>query len=877
MDSHRRNTLAVKPEPRPADKGVEGSSSFHEVEPDLLTEVAGSLVLGLEAIEQEKERLKTEGRLRQVCSAPEESERLASATLDSLSARIAILDKAGVVLAVNQAWRRFAAESHSVSGAVCEGANYLAVCDAVTGAEATMARAFAEGIRSVLDGRQRDFSLEYPCQAPSQQRWFVGRVTRFVGEGPVRVVVAHENVTECKRVELRLTAFSALGERLSGARTAREAAIVIAEVADQLLGWDACVCDLYSAAEDKLSQVLGMDIINGRRADCDPVNDHLPPSPLARRVIEHGGQLVLRDSPAARSTDTLPYGDTTRPAAAILYVPIRQGAEVIGLISIQSYSPGAYDQRSLETLQALADHCGGTLARLRIEESLRISEAQFRSVWEKSIDGMRLTDREGRIVAVNEAYCQLVKLPREKLEGELYSVVYEGERPSGDLESYQERLEAGTVAPRITARTRLWNSEEVDLEVANSFIELDRQGKVLFSIFRDTTERRQIEADLRQSQKLEGIGQLAGGVAHDFNNMLAVMRGNAELMLMDGDVSTPAREFLDQIISAAESAANLARQLLLFCRKQVMQSRAVVLNDLIVNLGKMLRRVIREDIKLECAYGDPTPFVQADPGMLEQVVLNLVVNACDAMPQGGLLQISTQAVRLKAEDIRTRHEAREGDFLCLAVRDTGTGIPPEVLPRIFEPFFTTKDVGKGTGLGLPTVHGIVKQHMGWVEVFSQVGTGTVFKIFLPAIPEPTIVLSESLPEVGLPGGTETILLVEDESLVRLIVRRVLESHGYKVHAAASAREAQEIWRNHSGEVALLLTDMVMPEGVTGRELSELLRAQKPELKVVLMSGYSRDVVGSDTEFVRQTESYFLHKPCSTDDVVRTVRNCLDGK
>jgi CheY-like chemotaxis protein len=298
---------------------------------------------------------------------------------------------------------------------------------------------------------------------------------------------------------------------------------------------------------------------------------------------------------------------------------------------------------------------------------------------------------------------------------------------------------------------------------------------------------------------------------------------------------------------------------------------------LIQNLIKMLKRVIREDINLECRYADQLPFVQADPGMMEQVLLNLVVNARDAMPGGGQLLIATERVSSDAAYARTNPEARAGEFVCVSVGDTGTGIAPEHLQRIFEPFFTTKEPSRGTGLGLATVYGIVKQHQGWVEVSSRVGEGTTFRIFLPAIPPPAEVTAAPMAEAELRGGSETILLVEDDFSVRMITRRVLETFKYKVHEATCAREAAEVWDRHAGEIALLLTDIVMPEGVTGRDLAEQLRAKSPGLKVIFMSGYSAEVLATHTEFFRRTGSYFLHKPCAAATLIRTVRQCLDAK
>jgi CheY-like chemotaxis protein len=291
----------------------------------------------------------------------------------------------------------------------------------------------------------------------------------------------------------------------------------------------------------------------------------------------------------------------------------------------------------------------------------------------------------------------------------------------------------------------------------------------------------------------------------------------------------------------------------------------------------MLRRIIGEHIYLQCRYAAQLPFVQADAGMIEQVLVNLAINARDAMPRGGQLLITTEPVTFDEARPPAHPEAQAGQFVSLTVKDAGTGISREHLPRIFEPFFTTKELGKGTGLGLATVYGIVKQHQGWIEVSSQPGAGATFNIFLPAIPPPVRTAAAVQTEKDLPRGTETILLVEDDYGVRVITRRVLESHGYKVYEAASAREALELWCSRAEEIALLLSDIVMPEGVTGRELAEQARAQKPSLKVILMSGYSADVIGKDTDFLRRTKSSFLQKPVSARTLLEAVRRCLDGK
>jgi CheY-like chemotaxis protein len=292
----------------------------------------------------------------------------------------------------------------------------------------------------------------------------------------------------------------------------------------------------------------------------------------------------------------------------------------------------------------------------------------------------------------------------------------------------------------------------------------------------------------------------------------------------------------------------------------------------------MLKRIIGEDLQLQCTYAARLPAVQADVGMLEQVLVNLAVNARDAMPKGGQLLILTETTRLDVAHTSAHPEARAGDFVCLSVTDTGTGIAAEHLPHLFEPFFTTKEVGKGTGLGLATVYGIVQQHEGWIEVASQPGAGSTFKIFLPAIEPPPAGVSAPEPVEAKPvGGSETILLVEDDEAVRSLTSRILRRSGYHVHEAASGPQALELWRAHKQEIALVLTDMIMPEHMNGRELAEQLRAERPDLKVIFISGYSGETVGKDTAFPWRTGTGFLQKPCHSHTLLQTVREALDQK
>ena len=441
-----------------------------------------------------------------------------------------------------------------------------------------------------------------------------------------------------------------------------------------------------------------------------------------------------------------------------------------------------------------------------------------------------------------------------------------------------------------------------------------RPSKRAVGVAMDITRRRQLEAQLRQAQKMEAVGQLAGGLAHDFNNVLTVVIGYAQLLLDGGTLPPNAVGPLTQIFTAGNRAANLTRQLLVFSRKQTVDRRAVDLNPVASEISALLRPLLGEAIKLQLTLSpDPCP-AEADAGMIEQVLMNLAVNARDAMPQGGTLAIATEHVTIHEAAPGRHPEARPGEFIGLSVRDTGCGILPENLPRIFEPFFTTKTAGHGTGLGLAMVFGIVQQHQGWIEVESSVGVGTCAsqssdmggtpRPRLPAVAGGTgvppvgceatamrpagtcfrIMLPAALPAAALPadrpiktavagGCSETILLVEDEPAVREFAVAVLSSHGYRVLQATSGYEALEVWKWHQSRIALLVTDLVLPDGLGGVELIARLRHEKPALKAILTSGYANDPAG--TEFRPAAGVLFIHKPYQPRVLAQAVRDALD--
>jgi len=390
----------------------------------------------------------------------------------------------------------------------------------------------------------------------------------------------------------------------------------------------------------------------------------------------------------------------------------------------------------------------------------------------------------------------------------------------------------------------------------------------------DITARKKLEEQFRHAQKMEGIGRLAGGVAHDFNNILAVIQMYSELLKASGHLSPEELEFVDEISTSVQRGAGLTHQLLLFSRIEVFRPRDFNLNQSIDNMARMLARILGENIKMELRIAAQPMLIHADEGMMDQVLMNLIVNARDAMPDGGRLAIETSAVEFDEFAASQSAQTRPGSFVRLSVTDSGCGIPPENLPKIFEPFFTTKDVGKGTGLGLATVFGIVQQHQGWVNVYSELNHGTTFRIYLPRLMKGADPRSAKQPTASTAGGGETILLVEDDPSLRMSVRKALAQLGYHVLEAPTGVKALEIWAAERNKIRLVLTDMVMPDGMTGRDLAKGLLEQDPRLQVIYMSGYSAEVVGKDFPLTEGVN--FLTKPFQARMLAQTIRERLDA-
>lgn len=413
--------------------------------------------------------------------------------------------------------------------------------------------------------------------------------------------------------------------------------------------------------------------------------------------------------------------------------------------------------------------------------------------------------------------------------------------------------------------------DELEMRVAERTAELSTANEELT---REIAERKRLEAQLLQAQKMESIGRLAGGVAHDFNNLLTVIRGYTDIVLADLSSEHPSAPDLEAIRGAAERASGLTRQLLAFARKQIIEPRALNLNDLILDIDRLLRRVIGEDIELVTRPAPDLGMVNVDYGQLEQVLLNLAVNARDAMPTGGKLTIETQNVILDRAYNTNHLDVVPGPYILLAVSDTGTGMTPEVQAQIFEPFFTTKEQSKGTGLGLAMCYGIVRQHQGYIWVYSEVGEGTTFKIYLPEVEVVDSSPSQIQDSIVLTHSTETILLVEDEASVRELAARVLRGQGCTVLEATHGSEALRVASELSGTIDLLLSDVVLPQ-MSGKALAEHLEALYPALKVVFMSGYTDNAIVHHGRLDDGVQ--FIQKPFTPDELVRKIRSVLDAQ
>jgi PAS domain S-box-containing protein len=518
------------------------------------------------------------------------------------------------------------------------------------------------------------------------------------------------------------------------------------------------------------------------------------------------------------------------------------------------------------------------MERKRFEEELRATYGKLQAVIEASPVAIAALDPEGNVTMWNPAAERMTGWNEKEAIGMRLPIV-----PEGKIQEFKELLNralGGEPLSGVEVRRQRKDGSPIDLSIWTSSLR-DHKGEVVgvMAVLADITERKQMEEALRkseeqllQSQKMEAIGLLAGGVAHDFNNLLTAIRGYSDLLLHRLDGRSEMRREVEEIRKAGERAASLTRQLLAFSRKQVLQPKVLDLNAVVAGMDNMLQRLIGEDIDLVAVLRPGLWNVLADPGQLEQVIMNLVVNARDAMPRGGKVTIETANVELDDSYVRQHAAVSPGPYVMLAISDTGKGMDEETKNRLFEPFYTTKEKGKGTGLGLSTVYGIVKQSGGYIWAYSDIGKGTAFKVYFPRFGGADAETGKEGASVSSPQGRETVLVVEDEEAVLALIRDILEGSGYTVLTASDGEEAQTVGRGHGAPIHLIVTDVVMPK-MGGREAAESLAPHLPGVKVLYMSGYTNEAIVRHG--VLDPGIPFLEKPFTPDALLRKVRRALD--
>ncbi len=600
----------------------------------------------------------------------------------------------------------------------------------------------------------------------------------------------------------------------------------------------------------------------------------LPGHGLTAHVLRTGEALLSLDEDFSAMLERGEVELVGSNSVAWLGVPLKRGGKTFGVLVVQSYDPRfTFGEAEKEVLTFVSQQIAVALERKRAHEAMRESEERYRLLFERNLAGVYRMTLVGRILECNDALARIFGYAsREELVDRDMAVLYPDSRQRRDF--FDALLRARSLANYEMRGERKDGGTAWTFQNA-SLLADERAGEVIVEgTVSDITERRHLEEQLRQSQKMEGIGQLAGGIAHDFNNLLTTVLGYSDMALSQLSEHDPIREDIAEIQKAGQRASNLTRQLLAFSRKQVFEPRVLDLNALIAESSRMLARLIGEHIRFVTELDPGLGSVRADPGQVEQVIVNLVVNARDAMPEGGALTMRTGNADVTAASARDHFGVAPGHYVVVCVADTGVGIDSETQKHIFEPFFTTKEKPHGTGLGLATVYGIVSQSGGHIFVASEPGRGSTFAIYLPRVEEIASAAGAPAAQAAVRRGSETILLVEDEDAVRGLTRRCLESSGYTVLQASSAEEALPIAARHAGRLDLLLTDVIMP-GASGPELARRLLELRPGTRVLYVSGYTDASMASQGAL--DNGAFFLQKPFTPETLARKVREVLDAR
>jgi two-component system cell cycle sensor histidine kinase/response regulator CckA len=711
-------------------------------------------------------------------------------------------------------------------------------------------------------------SAQARCQLQSQDgswRWFEVSIQSYLHDPAVEaLVVSFLDVTELQRMEAERQVISDVVHALNQSANLDQLLLRIHQALKKVLYAENCFVALHDADTDSFHFPFFVD--------------QFDPAPSPQKVNRTCTAFVFRTGramliPQSEFDRLVAQGEVElvgSPCPAWLGVPLKTPTATIGVLVVQHYqSEHAYDIRDLEFLDSVGGHIALAIERRGAEDALRKSESMFRLLFAHNPLPAWVFDSETlRFLQVNDAAVRQYGYSPEEFQ----TMTVLDIRPEAERAGFRESLclWKGDAQYKAHWKHVTKNGRIIEAEIIAH--QLEYAGRAVYLVVaQDIGERHQLEEQLRQAQKMEAVGRLAGGVAHDFNNLLMVIKGHTELLMNALSPSDHATRKIEQIDRAADRATSLTRQLLAFSRMQVLQPRVMNLNDVVEEMGKLIPRLIGEDVELVLRTAPDLGAIRADASQMEQVIMNLAVNARDAMPDGGRLVIETANAELDHAYSSTRPVVKPGKYVLLAVSDSGIGMDQETQAHIFEPFFTTKEQGKGTGLGLSTVYGVVKQSGGFIWVYSEVGKGTSFKIYLPRVDQPVEKGGSPQPFPEAPRGTETILLAEDEQDVRELAREFLESGGYTVLEAHHGQEALRVAAQHSGNIDLLVTDMVMP-GMTGQQLAARLQQQHAGLSVIYMSGYSEHAATEAAQSVSNLR--LLTKPFSRNAILRAVREVL---